>query len=244
MLKFASNFTTLERFRQRLKFYLVGLTIGLLLVFMIFGNRGCSWLPGNRVKNMIAEKELFTGDSLWDVMKCSGLSASDIYSLLNEAGDVNFSKSETQSEPKKYLLEGEKDNKVMNVTYALYDSTAEVIDFYIEGAPACTSLLSNKNKRIIPLPDEDVRAIISQHELRILNTAQCQMECLGITEEELLHFHESAEFSVEGSRPRLYPNPEYRMKGIIKGTEYAVLYIISENRSRIAEITPNQCGCE
>ena len=43
------------KFLRRLKFYAVGLGIGTIFTFMIFGNRGCSWLPDNRVKNMIAD---------------------------------------------------------------------------------------------------------------------------------------------------------------------------------------------
>ncbi|MBI3133237.1 MAG: hypothetical protein HYZ14_01045 [Bacteroidetes bacterium] len=233
----------MDRFKQRIKYYLVGFVIGLLIMFMIFGNRGCSWLPGNRVKNMIAEKEILIGDSLSEVMNCAGVTNTDIYALLNEGGDVNFSQSITNTYPKKYLFEGSKNDKPLSITYALYDSLAEVINFNFEGQTNCTSILSNKRKQIVPLPDADVRAIIESHELRILNKATCQMDCLGLTEEEVLNFHKTASFNVEFSKPRQNPNPQYVMKGSIRNTVYYITYIIGENRSRISDISPNTCNC-
>lgn len=212
-------------------------------MFMIFGNRGCSWLPGNRVKNMIAEKEILIGDSLYEVMLCADVTNADIYALLNDAGDVNLSESVTDQYPKKYLIEGEKGDHAFSVTYALYDSISEVINFKYDIQKNCTSVLSNKTKRVVPIPDEDVRVIIESHELRILNLAECQMACLGLTEAEVLAFHKTASFDVTNSRPRLNPNPEYVMKGVIRGTEYFITYIIGENRSRIADISPNTCDC-
>lgn len=233
----------MDRFKTRLKYYIVGFLIGLVIMFMIFGNRGCSWLPGNRVKNMIAEKEILIGDSLHEVMTCAGVTNADIYALLNDAGDVNLSESVTDQYPKKYLIEGEKGEHAFSVTYALYDSISEVINFSYEAQKNCTSLLSNKLKHPVPIPDEDVRIIIESHELRILNLAECQMGCLGLTEKEIMEFHKTGNFDVTRSRPRLNPNPEYVMKGKIRGTEYYITYIIGENRSRIADISPNACEC-
>ena len=233
----------MERFKQRIKYYLIGFIAGLFIMFMIFGNRGCSWLPGNRVKNMIAEKEIFISDSLYEVMNCAGVTHEDIYGLLNDNGDVNFSQSITNVYPKKYLLEGEKNDKPIGITYALYDSTAEVINFTFEGQQNCTSVLSSKTKRTVPLPDSEVRAIIESHEFRIMTKAECLLACLGISEQEIFAFHQTAVFDVANSQPRLFPNPVYVMKGKIRNTEYSVTYIIGENRSRIADITPNNCNC-
>lgn len=217
-------------------------------MFMIFGNRGCSWLPGNRVKNMIAEKEILIGDSLNEVMRCAGLDNTDIYGLLDDAGDVNFSESITNTYPKIYKIEGEKEEKTFSIIYALYDnyddSLVEVVNFNFEGQKKCTSALSNNTKQIVPIPDADVRIIIESHELRILNQAQCQMDCLKLTEEEVLTFHKTATFDVVHSKPRLNPNPEYVMKGKIRGVEYYITYIIGDNRSRISLIWPNDCGCQ
>ncbi|MBK9193276.1 MAG: hypothetical protein IPM77_18280 [Crocinitomicaceae bacterium] len=223
---------------------MVGLSIGLIVMFMMFGNRGCSWMPGNRVKNMIAEKEILAGDSLYEVMNCAGFTNKDVYRILNDDGDVNFSQSSTRSYPKKYLFDSEINDKPVSITFALYDSLVEITDFNMEGKANCHSDKSNQKKVIVPLPDEDVRQIIESHELRILNRAYCQMDCLKLDEKEILEFYKTATFNAEKSRPRLYPNPEYVMQGQIDTGFYYITYVIGDNRSRIADIFPCNCDCK
>ena len=212
-------------------------------MYLMFGNRGCSWLPENRVKNMIAEKEILIGDSLLEIVNCAGITNIDIYALLNDDGDVDFSKSLTHEYPKKYFLYGTKDEKQLSIIYALYDSLVEVVDFNFDSKTNCKSSLSNSQKAAVPLPDADVRAIIESHEIRILTTAECQMNCLQFTKEEILDFHKTATFNVERSQPRLHPNASYVMKGKIRNQEIYIRYIIGENRTRIDDISPNNCEC-
>ena len=47
-------------FLRRLFYYLIGVGIGLIFVFFVFGNRGCSWLPQNKVKETINHKILIS----------------------------------------------------------------------------------------------------------------------------------------------------------------------------------------
>ncbi|MBK7129093.1 MAG: hypothetical protein IPM74_03830 [Crocinitomicaceae bacterium] len=233
----------IEKFKQRITFYLFGFGLGLVILFLTFGNRGCSWLPGNRVKNMIAEKDILAGDSVLEVMICKGLTNTDIYSVLNDNGDVNFSESVTDVYPKIYLIEGLKNEATLGITFALYDTLAEVIGVHFDNA-TCVVNTSNKTKHIVPLPDADVRAIIESHEQRIVNRAACELECLGLSEADVLAFYKNAHFVSEKSRPRLYPDPFYVMEGNMKNKTYQITYVISENRSRITNIEPDTCACE
>ena len=43
-------------FLRRLVYYLIGFGIGLIMVIFFFQNRGCSWLPENKVKETILRK--------------------------------------------------------------------------------------------------------------------------------------------------------------------------------------------
>ena len=233
-----------KKFRTRLTYYLIGTGIGLLFTIFIFGNRGCSWLPGNRVKNMIAEKEIVIGDSLWEVMYCAGITPNDIYNLLKDEGDVDFSKSSTHSYPKEYQLNGEKGDEDFWIRYALYDTLSEVIDFSHESEKTCSSTKSNLHKKAVPVPLIDVLHIIESHDFRILNEARCQMECLGLTEEETLNFHKSPKLDVVASKPRLLPNPYFILKGVIDKGEFTFKYIIGENRTRIADIQSDKKSCD
>ena len=80
-----------------------------------------------------------------------------------------------------------------------------------------------------------------------MDKAVCQMECLELTEEEVLNFHSGEKVYVEASKPRLKPNPEYLLTGFIGDKEYSIFYIIGENRTRIGAITLKQnkekCQC-
>jgi hypothetical protein len=83
---------------RRLKYYGFGFGIGLIFVFLFFQNRGCSWLPGNRVKNTILDRSIV----IPDIEK--GIDKATILELLND-GDVNFKKSKKEGNPKVYLIE-------------------------------------------------------------------------------------------------------------------------------------------
>lgn len=233
----------MERFRNRIKYYLVGFTIGLILMYMMFGNRGCSWLPENRVKNMLAEKEILIGDSLLEIMTCADVNNNDIYALLNDEGEVDFSKSLTHEYPKKYWLYGYKSEKDLSIVYALYDTLVEVVDFNFVAKHNCTSALSNSHKSTVPLPDADVKAIIESHELRILERAECQMTCLKLTEDEVKNFHTLARIEIGLSKPRQHPNAIYVLKGKIRNMELTITYVIGENRTRIEDIVMTGFDC-
>ena len=94
----------MESFLRRLKYYGLGFGFGLLFVFFFFQNRGCSWLPSNRVKNSILERLIVIPDAQLEALKASGYSKKDVIALLND-GDVDFSESRKQTNPKVYFEE-------------------------------------------------------------------------------------------------------------------------------------------
>lgn len=212
----------------------------------MFGNRGCSWLPENRVKNMVGEKEIVVGDSVLAVMQCIGLDNDDIYELLKDAGEVEFSLSETHILPKTYYIEAYKEDVLYWAKFALYEDKdlAEVTEVFVTGAAPCKVNVTNEFYSTMPLPHEDVIAIIESHEFRILSDAECQMEYYKISEADLFEFHKTASINIERSEPRLLPNSYYVMEGEINGMRYSIKYIIGENRTRIHSIVgsaPSDC---
>jgi hypothetical protein len=82
----------MESFWRRLRYYGIGFGIGLLFVFVFFQNRGCSWLPANRVKNSILDRLLVIPEDQEKAMKEKDLLVKDIVNALNE-GNVEFSES-------------------------------------------------------------------------------------------------------------------------------------------------------
>lgn len=89
---------------RRLKYYGIGFGIGMIFVFFFFQNRGCSWLPENRVKNSILDRLVVVSESNAELMKAEGIDDDFIVGLLND-GDVDFSASQKREESKVYVIE-------------------------------------------------------------------------------------------------------------------------------------------
>jgi hypothetical protein len=242
----------MDKFKNRIRYYLFGLGIGLIFVYFMFGNRGCSWLPGNRVKNMIGEKEIIVGDSVLAVMNCLDFSNEDVYEVLKSEGNVEFSKSITNERPKIYHIEGTKENKIYIVKFALYDRIPMVEEGYAEvlsvsfkkSTTDCAISVSNQNKSVLPLPHADVIAILEKNEFRVTNNGQCDLDFYGLKEGDVLDFHKSATINIEESQPRLSPNPIYILEGEMNNQHFTVKYVVGELNTRISNISgesPSDC---
>lgn len=241
----------MQKFKDRLKYYLIGFTFGIIAVIFFFGERGCSWLPGNRVKNSIAENEIIYGDSIKALLECSTYTNDDIYDILNSSGDVDFSESKTHETPKKYVFYGIND---LRVVFALYEEEHEEYSEIIEINANCKVSTPNHHKQILPLPNKIIASIIESHEYTYYPEALCEMDCYHISKEEIKEFHKTAIIDMNKSRPWVKTeiknnNPQladklYYLKGKIKGQDFAVLYEIGENRTRIKKVIGNKkCDC-
>jgi len=88
---------------RRLLYYGIGLLIGLLFVTFFFGNRGCSWLPENRIKSSIFSQVLVVDTTAF----VEGFTDSMYVVTIVEA-DVNLGLSLRQGEPKAYYFANKK----------------------------------------------------------------------------------------------------------------------------------------
>ena len=59
----------MKTFLKRLKYYGLGFGIGTVFLFFFFENRGCSWMPSNRVKSNVIERLLVTSKSDKQILK-------------------------------------------------------------------------------------------------------------------------------------------------------------------------------
>tara|TARA_B100000508_G_scaffold118450_1_gene98568 strand:- start:83495 stop:84202 length:708 start_codon:yes stop_codon:yes gene_type:complete len=128
----------MKGFWKRLKFYLIGFTVGLIFVFFFFKNRGCAWTPQNRVKNAIIDKVLVIPESeKKDHPELESLTSASIMQFLAQ-GDVNFGESLKDQDvyPKAYVVELE-DSIPGRLQFSLYnDSYVSVIHWLDEGEKA------------------------------------------------------------------------------------------------------------
>lgn len=116
----------MSKFINRLKYYGIGFSIGLIFVFIFFQNRGCSWLPSNRVKNSILDRVIVVSENENELLKSKGIKKKDIIELLN-SGNVDFDKSLKEGNTKIYYLHNNqhkvyftlpKNNYISEVKYA------------------------------------------------------------------------------------------------------------------------------
>jgi hypothetical protein len=100
------------KFRQRLVRYLIGVSIGLVLVAVLFGDRAWnSWTPNSKVLEFMRDNYQEPDSTVTCHMKCFDLSGRELQDLM-ENGDVEFNESLVKQEPKIYVIDHEDDNRV------------------------------------------------------------------------------------------------------------------------------------
>lgn len=118
---------------RRFQYYGIGFIIGLIFVVIFFQNRGCAWLPANRVKNTFLDKVLILPDSEVSKFKLAGIDEQDIISFLND-GKVNFGASikDPNVFPKSYVLEQKIHGKEHRIQISLYEDSYIAPVHYLE----------------------------------------------------------------------------------------------------------------
>ncbi len=130
------------KFANRLKFYIFGLGIGILISYMFFGNRSCGgWLPGNRVKAAILDFEVKTSNYLTCLMENSAFKPDSLAKYV-VGSSVNFNQSNTENSPRIYALS----NGSLDLKFAVNfeDSSIYVIDLPVNGGQYGCDTLSKK----------------------------------------------------------------------------------------------------
>ena len=110
------------KFSQRLFRFLIGVTIGCLLVYVMFPNYDwLGWLPGKQIRGNILSRHQTIGTEAQCEANFFAITESEWKSVLND-GSVNFEKSQTKGVDKTYYLE----NDLIGVEVLLKDSTAYI----------------------------------------------------------------------------------------------------------------------
>lgn len=132
-------------FSNRLKFYVFGLGIGILISYMFFGNRGCGkWLPGNRVKSAIMDFQWLSNSQTDCQLSVLNFYPSKLASFI-ENSSVDFNKSQTDTDPRIYHLNSENQEIIFAVSFT--DSTVFVNSFggsLKSKASSCDTIKKNK----------------------------------------------------------------------------------------------------
>jgi hypothetical protein len=191
---------------KRLKYYGVGFGIGLVFVLLFFQNRGCTWLPSNRVKNSILDRVLVLPEDQESALKQKGLSQEDIYLMLN-TGEVNFKNSIKEGNPKVYALEKELKGSEMITMYFTLPKESFISEVHISenNASNIKNTLTGTGKLIhfpkdenLVFPDTLSKVTCQQEQLKLINPKDI-----------LFLLKRSGKIDFSKSQLRLTPKPEH-----------------------------------
>ncbi|MEO8761440.1 MAG: hypothetical protein ABI388_08675 [Bacteroidia bacterium] len=125
-------------FKQRLKFYLVGFALGLLLLLAILNKRGCKGINGIKVEELVYQN--------WEInetirckLKCAGYASDSLFIADVKNCNVNYSKSDVREKPcGKYVLESTtKSVSSYTLLIADCDHTSKILDVVVKNACNC-----------------------------------------------------------------------------------------------------------
>jgi hypothetical protein len=165
----------MDSFLRRLKYYGIGFGIGLVFVFIFFQNRGCSWLPSNRVKNSFLDRLIVIPEGEKAAMKAINLTKQDVVNVLND-GDVSFDESIKEGATKVYVLQKEYEGKGNVRFYFTLPKESFISEVHISEKYAAQVKNSTSGYGdIVHFPKDD--HLIYVDSSKLLN---CQQEILGL----------------------------------------------------------------
>ena len=226
----------METILKRLKYYGIGFGIGLFFLFFFFENRGCSWLPSNRVKNSILDRLLVVSDETHSTLQTKGLSVNDIVEALND-GEVNFGASDKDSEPKIYIVE--KDNRKYAFTLPEESFISEV---FVGFKGKRVQKTEQGTGTIIHFPMDD-NIVFSDTNSRL----KCQQSFLGLKNDKsiLELLKETGKMDFAKTNLTLRPKPEHYLIFDKDGEEIGIRVIWYKNKLNIISFESESIiGCD
>ncbi|TSJ44799.1 hypothetical protein [Fluviicola chungangensis] len=191
----------MKNFWRRLRLYGFGFGIGLIMVFFFFRNRGCAWLPENRVKNTFLGKVLVISETNQRIFDEHHLSDSLIVSFLDD-GSIAFGSSKKQGKLKVYKIEKEVNGKNTELWFSMPEDAfiAEVV--WPKGSIQKFKSTTEGFGRMIHFPN--VKSFVY---LKENDELKKQMAEFGIKGEETIQFLMKKSGLIDFSKSKLTAEP-------------------------------------
>lgn len=203
---------------------MIGATIGILLSFFIFNGRGCEWLPGARVLNSIQTSKIIISKKDSCLLSCNHINNATVYKLI-EKGSIDFSKSDTKN--KNYLIYN--DSISLNILLNAKDTTA-TINKVAQSESCNCELYNSQSFTLVYQPNAIALERLSQLELSIKDEVKCELDCFGVTDEDVTQVFKKGEILFEQSYPNRVPNPIYYIK--LKKENKELLFWIEQGATK------------
>ncbi|WP_343631481.1 hypothetical protein [Fluviicola sp.] len=191
----------MKNFWRRLRLYGFGFGVGLIMVFFFFRNRGCTWLPENRVKNTFLGKVLVISDANQRIFDKQGLSDSLIVSFLND-GAIAFGSSKKQGNLKVYEIEKEINGKNVELWFSMPEDAYVAEAVWPKGSIQKFKSTTEGMGRMIHFPN--VKSFVY---LKENDELKKQMAEFGIKDEEQLQFLLMKNGLIDFSKSQLNAEP-------------------------------------
>lgn len=233
----------MDSFLRRLKYYGFGFGLGLIFVFFFFKNRGCSWLPSNRVKNTMLERILVLSEDEEAYMKSKKISRQDIISALDD-GDVDFGESIKKGNPKVYAVDKEIEGKGTMRFYFTLPSESFISEVFI--SPKKASDIKNTKEgygKFLKFPNEKNLFFVDSNKV-----LTCKQDALGLVDVNEIQKRWKKSGRIDFNRSTLYKKPKaehYILFNDKSGKPIGSRSIWYKNKVNISSFDiPYETGCE
>ena len=226
----------MESLVRRLKYYGIGFGLGTVFVFFFFKNRGCSWLPENRVKNSILDRLVVVSEETSKEMKELGIKDKDIIYALND-GDVLFGESDKDNESKVYVIE--RNNRKFYFTLP-YESFVSEVKFGYDAKKIKTS--TDGMGTILRFPMDSTLVYPDSTDL-----ITCQLNKLDLVggRDVLKLFKESGRVNFAKCNLTIRPKPEHYIEFKKDSLDLAADLVWYKNKLNVTNFhIPNDTLCK
>jgi hypothetical protein len=215
-------------FAKRLRYYILGFGMGLLVCVVLFGQRGCDWTPSNRVLKQIATSEILITDSVRCILVENKIEEDEIFKTLN-GGSVIFSESETQKIPKFYVLENPAET--FKIRFVVRNDTVSIIDGVPGGKQGRCKGFGSNPEHIFTMPEKTVKRLLKAQEISAADSILAKLKKYNIKDEEIYNMIESGKIDFKNSMPTLKPHPIY----FVETQKCRFIIEMTEKKTRILD---------
>lgn len=215
-------------FFQRLRYYIIGFGIGIVISFVIFGQRGCDWTPGNRVLKQIATSQVLISDSMRCVLLENKIEKDAIFKLL-EHGSVIFSESNPQGNPKRYVLT-DADEKI-KIEFLVRNDSVSIIYGVPKGKASTCNALAENHERIFDMPEKTIKRLLKASEISASDSIINALKTQNIKDGDIYNKIASGKIDFERSLPNEKPHPIY----FVTHKQFEFKIEMADKKARILE---------
>lgn len=224
----------MEKFSRRLKYYGIGFGLGLVFVFFFFKNRGCTWLPENRVKNSIMSRILVVSEKSRKEFTNKGVNPDSIIYVLDD-GDVDFGESDKEGDSKTYLISKD------GIDYSFYLPYESFISEVYLGSPNKEKLGAGLGD-ILNVPKDSTFIYIDSSWQK-----NCKMKELGFENAQEMWdtFQKKAKIDFDKTNFSIRPKPEHQFIVNLDTTHFRLNAIWYKTKINVESIeVPFESNCE